>query len=471
MSSWSSKNDPFLTNASAPQNTVPPATSGYSTFQQPSTRGSPVPSAGPSYSQGSPQGSYGQPLPQAYPQGPYDQPPQQALLPLRPVGPGDVGVAQDPFMAHARPGTAALVDNDPFLTHDRRFFGKRVHGSSSLGGFGSSVTAAACCAPCAEVVQEIEVLMGGSHPDATPWCGYMYVFVPYSVFLLTLLLLLVVQHFSRIIAMVLLGAVVLSACVLIAFGLTGTVRGGPLSWIVLGCLCLLAFGMGLAAGHVAWNTGGVRQSWWFSRGKHYSHIAAGTDARSVIDAAAINFDDESKVDTQSSAGYTAGGDTFCVAPVLDDTAETSLKRVQFWAVGLDCCDGVGGFKCDESRQASAHEGVVMLDGGNPCPGCNAYSFQQAISKAEAVHNLVGSDDALLVRWVSDSGRFKSWLIARVCLFLLTICWLAFFALAVLGHFANQFGWGRSSSLASMWGLEHDPYDHHGIVSHKQHGHI
>jgi len=368
-------------------------------------------------------------------------------------------------MGHARPGTAAVVENDPFLTHNVRFFGKRAPGQSSLSGFGSSVAAAACCAPCAEVVQEIEVLMGGSDPSSSPWCGYMYVFVPYAFFLLTLLLLLVVQHFSHMVAMVLLAAMVLGACVLIAFGVTGAVRGGALSWITLGCLCLVGMGMGLAAGHVAWQTGGVRQSWWLSRGKHYSDITAGTDARSVIDAAAIDFDGNSRVDTQSSAGYSDGGQTFCAAPVLAEDTATALKRVHFWAVGIDCCDGIGGFNCDESRQANAHKGVVMLDGGNPCPGCNARSFQSAVSKAQALHNLVGSDEAILVRWVSDTGSFQTWLIARVCLFLLGSCWLAFLVLALLGHFANQFGWGRSTSSdpSSLWGFD-------APVSHRKYGH-
>mmetsp|Transcript_52341 Transcript_52341/g.124969 ORF Transcript_52341/g.124969 Transcript_52341/m.124969 type:complete len:457 (+) Transcript_52341:77-1447(+) len=426
----SALNDPFITNqypAAAP-------TSGSAPGSQPGSARSP-PMAPP--------GSYGQP--------PYQQPPplrQQPGMPPPPYPlpppvpqPGDVAVGADPFMAHQRPGSAAALENDPFLTHDVRFMGR--HSERSISGrMAAAAAAISNFSPFTDFSNELQVLMGEVDPMASPWCGMIYVYIPMAVFLVTLLLLLVLQHFSFMMTVIFLVGISLAAVVVIAIGFLGK-RMGEVSFVTLGLLCLVAVALGGVSGYVGWTRGSVRLSWWYSHGGHFQDITATTDSRSVIDAASLRFDGQSRVDSQRSAGYVGDGSTFCVAPVLSEASSTTIGRVHFWAVGLNCCDGLGGFTCDASRDAGANQGVVMLDGGNPCPGCNADGFAQAILKAEASHNLVSADGALMMRWVSDAGAYHRWLVVRILLFVFASVLISFLVLAVLGHMANQFGWGRT----------------------------
>merc|ERR1719401_332300 len=70
---------------------------------------------------------------------------------------------------------------------------------------------------------------------------------------------------------------------------------------------------------------------------------------------------------------------FCAAPVLrrswssqeqvvgEDTEEDigvpQSRSVDFWAVGVDCCDAEGAsFHCGDSRQPTARAGLRVLDG-------------------------------------------------------------------------------------------------------------
>ena len=43
------------------------------------------------------------------------------------------------------------------------------------------------------------------------------------------------------------------------------------------------------------------------------------------------------------------------------TLRSSKNRVQFWAIGKDCCDSLGDFHCDDSRKANANSGVAPPD--------------------------------------------------------------------------------------------------------------
>merc|ERR1719482_832301 len=111
------------------------------------------------------------------------------------------------------------------------------------------------------------------------------------------------------------------------------------------------------------------------------------------------------------ANLDVGIHTFCVAPIVDDT---STGRVEFWAVGVDCCKNRGDFVCDDAGVANVRSGVVLSDrnhddvlfetfGRKLAPALERRDlFLKAIQRAEHVHGLVSAENPVLVRWTLTS---------------------------------------------------------------------
>jgi len=171
----------------------------------------------------------------------------------------------------------------------------------------------------------------------------------------------------------------------------------------IGVLFLIAAFVGLIFGLTAWNDS-ARQLWWLNTGRTSVGNSADTPALKNSDAAVVHFSGNStstSVDPLRSAGV-RDGDMYCAAPVLDDSRDSNgLMMVNYWVVGIDCCGEIGSFVCDASRRVRQAYGVVMLERGYPCPGCNAEYFEAAVHKAEAAHRLVSAPNAVYMRWVEN----------------------------------------------------------------------
>merc|ERR1719149_529094 len=130
--------------------------------------------------------------------------------------------------------------------------------------------------------------------------------------------------------------------------------------------------------------------------------SAATPAEARSDAAVITFQNVkagsawTSVDTSRAAGYRGDGGIYCAAPILDPTeALGDIMRVEFWAIGINCCDDFGSFTCDASREfPGGGTGVVMKEGGMPCIGCHAEQFRLAAAKAAGVNRMVSAPGAL-----------------------------------------------------------------------------
>jgi len=155
------------------------------------------------------------------------------------------------------------------------------------------------------------------------------------------------------------------------------------------------------------------------------------------DAAYVTFAGNTTVDTTkavSTISLDAGLNTFCVAPIV---SAATAGRVEFWAVGVDCCGENGRFECDDVGEAGEKHGYVMQNPTDALfdlvgkyiapPIMRRDLFLQAIAKAEQPgpaqgEALISSKDAVLVRWTKQTKQELiegEWLAIMVAIFVNT----------------------------------------------------
>jgi len=420
----------------------------------------------------------------------YPPPAQQGASPGYPQAtaiaaqPGDSRVAVDPFLMHARPpqlgpqsvltasdpfllqGRSAgpevvFVHNDPFLTHQRppeRMTVELLSRNPFM--LGAAARMAAWEVSAAGRQAGIVALFGAGDPKQESTSGMIYTLVPWFFFIWVMLLLMVQFHYLQAFTVFFVIALFLM-CLTVT--LSAFVR--PSTHIValrtLGSLCCAAIAFGALVGHRGW-VDHARQYWWMQTGSHYAGVSADMPSSMFADAAWIRFAEDSMaatsgnissgnistlnstVDHQRSVGFIDGPDTYCVAPVLNEAVDSAgLIPVHFWVVGLNCCDSMGNFQCDDSRQASAEFGVVLVD---QVSGHYEEKWRQAIVKAEVAYDLRGSGTALLMRWVIDPDAVSRWYGWRTFFYMTVAAFGSFCICAVLGLICNYFGVGRYEEL-------------------------
>jgi len=249
----------------------------------------------------------------------------------------------------------------------------------------------------------------------------LMMFVPYLIFAGLLLFYVYMYHIWFHIAWLLSLAVVLVSTVWIVSDLF-SIRGGQ--WYVFfGVLCMLAALAATAVGlyiyfaytYQFYKIGGLRT---------YTNVLPAEPADSHADAGKIYFTPNSKVDITRAVGFQAQGGVYCVAPILD---ETQIARVNFWAVGRDCCLSRASFNCDEAWNPDAHAGAVVLDTGAPQVSFNQLDFYlKAVHEAQALYDLASAESPVFVRWVLDPSAMQTafwvagwweciyWLIGYAC---------------------------------------------------------
>lgn len=285
-------------------------------------------------------------------------------------------------------------------------------------------------------------MLGPGDRDRKDSARSILVVIPVLMFVWELLIWMMVQHISTnscwLITMTL---AITSGCAVMLWYLG--IRWGSVSLLSLGGLCLVAVILGTGLGRQGWDNS-WQEFWWMNIGQQLIESTAATPAAARSDAASLSFlnDTTTSVDASQSAGF-KDTDLYCVAPIMSPaTAGAEYGRVNFWAVGINCCTKYGVFTCDSAREASGGYGIVQLQGGYPCPSCNVDKFRKAVSKAEAMYGLVSAPDALFVRWVEHPGRAKVicglWAVGYL---VLCICLGSVF-LQGLGFIAWYYGIGR-----------------------------
>lgn len=140
--------------------------------------------------------------------------------------------------------------------------------------------------------------------------------------------------------------------------------------------------------------------------REYRNVYPELPSVAFEDAAFVGFAGNTSVDvtkTVSMASLDSGLNTFCLAPITSGASQ----RIEFWAVGIDCCGG-GKFECDDAGKVGAKNGYVMQNPHDALyelvgkyiapPIARRDIFLQAIAKAEQTRQLTTGKVPLLVRW-------------------------------------------------------------------------
>jgi len=170
----------------------------------------------------------------------------------------------------------------------------------------------------------------------------------------------------------------------------------------------------------------------YAHARVYTDVVSSQPFAAVADAGKLMFTSTSLVDRNFSVGYiTERGSTYCVAPVRDNLMP---PRVEFWAVGVECCDPQGNFWCDDSRDGKASSGIVVFDNNGIFSTSRYVNYEKARKKAEATFGLISAQKPGYVRWVkadslnaaSDEYRTKA---------VLSLCGWSFLYILVSGIMA------------------------------------
>jgi len=217
------------------------------------------------------------------------------------------------------------------------------------------------------------------------------IFVPWFLFILVCALMGFVFHaYPKSVVAVVVAMLALS----VMHSLLGISNPKHRSWIPLGGLCALAVGLGMCCGLVAFRLN-LFYYWSYQNDRAYTNVLPSDDAVGYGDAGKMIFAEESRVDTTRALGYKSGY-MYCVAPILDDADAT---KVQFWAVGQDCCGKRGGFTCDDSWDPQARAGMVVRDDGRVFGDSLRDSYMHAVKMAEASYGIITVEQPIFVRWV------------------------------------------------------------------------
>mmetsp|Transcript_125009 Transcript_125009/g.324741 ORF Transcript_125009/g.324741 Transcript_125009/m.324741 type:complete len:321 (-) Transcript_125009:31-993(-) len=111
-----------------------------------------------------------------------------------------------------------------------------------------------------------------------------------------------------------------------------------------------------------------------------------------MDGGRMVFTKDSHLDFKLSYGF-KNDDLYCVAPIT--SIEGKLASYDFWAVGVNCCNGTSlGFTCGEAQNAFAHSGMRLLDDSN------LKYFRLAIDQLQLRHG-IQSIHPLFFEWTVD----------------------------------------------------------------------
>lgn len=276
----------------------------------------------------------------------------------------------------------------------------------------------------------------------------LLILVPLITFLLLTWLGWILKHFSVVANMLIVGVAFCIALGCILVGVT-THKKSKTPFFALGSLMMIAVILGIACCSYGWNEC-WRQFWWM----HTGHALSGSpsdsasSAESRSDVATLTFQttgaNAASVDATRAAGYRQG-DVYCAAPILDPTAaKGDIIRVEYWAIGINCCDDFGSFTCDAARETKGSAGVVMKGGGMPCFDCYTEQFRLAAAKAEGANRMVSSPGALYLRFVETPSTITNLYLAKCCFSIFWSFVLGGILFGFLGFITNYKGFGKTT---------------------------
>jgi len=197
----------------------------------------------------------------------------------------------------------------------------------------------------------------------------------------------------------------LCGCFAMIFIFTSTSDPDGRSSVVLGLLCSFAIALAVFGGLTNYNWN-MAPYWAYEESREYHNVLPSEPAAAHADAGKIFFAESARVDTTKAVGFRKAI-TYCVAPILDPQSTT---RVEFWAVGIDCCAERGDFQCGDAAAeglSAARGGVVVMDDRFLSGASHFDYFEKAVREAEAANDLVSATDPIFLYWVKDPDAVQT----------------------------------------------------------------
>lgn len=285
--------------------------------------------------------------------------------------------------------------NDPFLTHTA---GVNVvpptrEGKKHVGGASKSSFLTQCCATFGLIV--------------APWLLFVALLCCFTF---------LYHHWTLLVW----SAVLLSAFVCLAFIMFARKKRSRIHILFFGVLCGIATAVASVLGMYNYYSH-MFFFWSYLDNGVYTNLLPSEPAEAHADAGKLFFSDNSHVDTTKAAGY-KDGSVYCVAPILDDVP---IAKVQYYAVGVDCCSARADFNCDDAWNPQAKSAVVVLESNNWFPSLRD-KYMEAVELCQSTYDIFSSANPVFVRWVAEPEVIQDdywrsgigFLVAAVCIYLL-----------------------------------------------------
>jgi len=200
-------------------------------------------------------------------------------------------------------------------------------------------------------------------------------------------------------------------------------RRGHTGFFYVSAACLAALLLGSFAGYYNYCMR-LDRYWEYENRREYTNVSPDELAAGHMDASAIVFAAGAAPDGTKLGSFHTTSHTYCVAPITIASLEVATEDVQYWAVGVDCCDN---FDCPDVTNTSARAGLVLRNstGLLELTSREMYYFTEAMKTAKGLHSLTSADDLLFLKWCKDisTAREEWWTEAWV--------WLLWASLAMI----------------------------------------
>lgn len=235
--------------------------------------------------------------------------------------------------------------------------------------------------------------------------------VPYVVMILMWFLL----YHSSFVQTVVAFATLIAVGALFAFGSTKRALGKDRPWMWwFGLIWNQAAVVGLVVGFFLYYRD-LAYYLKYEEMRTYTNVAAAQESTSFGDGSMFLFTEDSRLDSMRSVGYKSRwtGDSYCVAPLVDLVMQQE-DEVQYWAVGINCCNARALFQCDDAEDFQTRSALRVLgpeDVARPfmqwaVRGDEYPRYASALALEEAVYNIKASKKPVLVRWTKNPIALK-----------------------------------------------------------------
>lgn len=149
----------------------------------------------------------------------------------------------------------------------------------------------------------------------------------------------------------------------------------------------------------------------------YTNVAVSQPVSQFTDASMITFTSNTRLDVSRAVGYKSAtrNEVLCVAPVVDGSLPLE-QEVNFFAVGVGCCQPRSSFTCDDALDATTRNAALMLEPSTLTTPLMRWAvddvldregFDAAIRMQVAAFGTLVAENTRLIYWSKDPIKFAN----------------------------------------------------------------